>query len=89
MFRKILLATSVVLFSASVWAGPQCTDAPQDQWQDADAFQAKLKDDGYQIKKFKTTKGNCYEIYGHDKDGSKVEIYFNPVDGKIVKIEKD
>ena len=35
--------------------------------------------------KFKTTKGNCYEIYGKDKAGQKVEIYYNPVDGSIVK----
>ena len=31
------------------------------------------------------TEGNCYEIYGFDKDGKKVEIYFDPVSGKPVK----
>lgn len=36
----------------------------------------------YKIKLFKTTGGNCYEIYGWDKAGKKVEIYFNPVTGE-------
>jgi hypothetical protein len=39
---------------------------------------------GYEIKKFKVTGGNCYEIYGYDKDKRKVEIYFDPVSGKVV-----
>ena len=42
--------------------------------------------DGYTIKTFKVS-GNCYEIYGFAKDGKKVEIYFNPVDGSIIKKE--
>ena len=44
----------------------------------------------YKIKNFKVTAGNCYEIYGWDKAGKKVEIYFNPVTGAKVKenIEK-
>ncbi|PZR40655.1 MAG: PepSY domain-containing protein, partial [Ectopseudomonas oleovorans] len=55
------------------------------QWQDQDKFQADLKAQGYEINKFKVTGGNCYEIYGFDKDGKKVEIYFDPVSGKPVK----
>ena len=33
------------------------------------------------IKTFKVTKNDCYEIYGFDKDGKRVEIYFNPETG--------
>ena len=66
----------------------ECTDAPKDQWQDQEAFQQNLKEQGYKINEFKVTEGNCYEIYGWDKDENKVEIYFNPVDGSVVKSEK-
>ena len=45
----------------------------------------ELVDQGYTIDKFKVTDGNCYEIYGEDKGGVKVEIYFNPVDGEAVE----
>ncbi|WNO59926.1 PepSY domain-containing protein [Rheinheimera sp. MMS21-TC3] len=64
-----------------------CTSDPQSEWLDQDKFQASLLASGYKINEFKVTKGNCYEIYGTDKNNSKVEIYFNPVDGSIVKQE--
>lgn len=70
-------------------AGPQCTTADKAQWQDQTKFQETLKAQGYEIKKFKVTDGNCYEIYGWDKDKRKVEIYYDPVSGKAVKEEID
>ena len=39
---------------------------------------------GYTIKEFKVS-GTCYEIYGKNARGNKVEIYFDPTDGRIVK----
>lgn len=85
-----LLALSMTLFaSATVWAGPTCTEANQSEWKNAEAFQADLVKQGYTIKKFKVTKGNCYEIYGHNAEGKKVEIYFDPVTGNKVKEEID
>lgn len=77
------------LFAVNVaFAGPECTQEDKAKWQDQKKFEEKLvKEDGYKINKFKVTKGNCYEIYGWDKAGKKVEIYFNPVDGKKVKEE--
>ncbi|HEX5787852.1 MAG TPA: PepSY domain-containing protein [Woeseiaceae bacterium] len=66
----------------------QCTTEPQSAWQDADDFQQNLLNEGYRINEFKITDGNCYEIYGFDPDDNKVEIYFNPVDGSVVKREE-
>ncbi len=81
----------LILFSAfavgSAWAGPKCTNEPKEKWLDQTKFQEQLKAQGYKINKFKVTSGNCYEIYGLSKDGKKVEIYYNPVDGKVVKEE--
>ncbi len=65
----------------------QCTTEDKANWQDQAAFQENLVAEGYKINEFKVTEGNCYEIYGWDKDQNKVEIYFNPVDGSIVKKE--
>ena len=84
--RKILLL-SLVIASPLAIAGPQCTSAERSQWQDPKAFQEQLKAQGYEISKFKITDGNCYEIYGFDKDTRKVEIYHDPVTGKAVKTE--
>jgi hypothetical protein len=47
-------------------------------------FKKQKESEGYQIRKFKQP-GTCYEIYGTDQSGKKVEVYFNPVDGSVVK----
>lgn len=83
MKKSLLL--SLTLAAPMVFAGPECTTADKAQWQDQAAFQENLKSQGYEIKKFKVTSGNCYEIYGWDKDRKKVEIYFDPVSGSAVK----
>lgn len=84
--RKILLA-SLTMLSAAAFAGPQCTTTDKSEWLDQAKFQEDLKAQGYEIKVFKVTDGNCYEIYGWNKDKQKVEIYFDPVTGKAVKEE--
>jgi len=82
--HRLIVSTLLALSIAPAFAADVCTDAPKDKWQKQDAFKQQLLDQGYKIKTFKVT-GSCYEIYGWNKDKKKVEIYFNPVDGKIVK----
>jgi hypothetical protein len=41
-----------------------------------------MRDD---VKKPHVSKGNCREIYGHDKSGRKIEVYFHPITGAIVE----
>lgn len=84
---RIMILSALTLFSAASIAGPQCTEADKSTWLDQAAFQEDLKKQGYDIKVFKVTDGNCYEIYGWNKDKKKVEIYFDPVSGKPVKEE--
>lgn len=91
-FLKISVLSSFFLTGAAgsaLVAGPQCTKEPKAKWKDQVAFQKDLATQGYKIKEFKITDGNCYEIYGWNKDGKKVEIYFNPVTAAIVKEEID
>ena len=60
MKKVLLIALSMVATSA--FAKTECTTAPKEQWQDQNAFQEQLKAQGYTIKKFKVTAGQCYEI---------------------------
>jgi hypothetical protein len=85
--RRFVVA--LLLSSPLAYAGPECTTEDKSRWQDQAKFQQDLKAQGYQIKVFKVTDGNCYEIYGWDKEQRKVEIYFDPVSGKAVKTEID
>jgi hypothetical protein len=81
---SVVLVSSMVLVSSAAFAKKVCTDQPKEKWMTEEAFKAKVEAEGYKISKFKQP-GTCYEIYGTDKDGKKVEIYFNPVDGTPVK----
>ena len=80
----IALAGTAMLFSAGALAGPKCTDAPRSKWMPQQALKDRLIKQGYTIDTFKVS-GQCYEIYGQDKAGKDVEIYFDPTDGRIVK----
>ena len=74
-------------FTSLAHAGPTCTDEPQDKWL-TDVQMTKIFTDlGYKdnVKKLHVSKGKCWEIYGEDKDGKKVEVYFHPISGKIVE----
>lgn len=82
--RVLLVLGLSITFANVAYAEKNCTDQPKSSWMEIEAFKDMVKKEGYTIRKFKQP-GTCYEIYGTDKDGKKVEIYFNPVDGKIVK----
>lgn len=82
-FNLILIITSIL--SVTAFATTECTTEDKSKWMDQTKFQNDLKAQGYKIKVFKVTKGNCYEIYGKNKEAKKVEIYFHPVTGEAVK----
>lgn len=93
MERKTLLASTVMmagLLSFGAYASdPTCTEESPDNWMQFDSAQKMVESQGYKIKKFKKTDTGCYELYGHDTSGKRVEIYYNPVDMTIVKEEVD
>ncbi|MBB1488608.1 PepSY domain-containing protein [Oceanospirillum sediminis] len=73
--------------STPALAGPSCTEGRTAEWIDENVMQQRIVDMGYKIKKFKESRGHCYEIYGWNSAGQKVEVYFHPVSGKIMKEE--
>ncbi len=81
---RIALSTSLVLLCGSAMASTTCSK-PKEQWMSETAFRSKVEQQGYTIQKFKVSSGQCYEIYGKDKSGQKVEIYFDPVTAEPVK----
>lgn len=84
--RNLILGSAALLASTLSYAGAKCEKHPKAEWLDEATFKKKLEDEGYKIKKFKVD-GNCYEIYGTDKDNKKVEIYFDTKTGAPVKTE--
>jgi hypothetical protein len=60
-----------------------CTTAPRSEWMPADEMQLLATHRGYRIKTFKVSKGNCYELYGFDREGRIVEAYFDPITARL------
>lgn len=82
---RIILAAAAVLLAQPAVAGPKCTTKPKNEWIGADAMVEKLKAARYSVDVFKITSGRCYEIYGRDPSGRRVEVYFHPVTGRPVR----
>ena len=86
--NKLVLAITVLTVVAgsttAAFAAPTCTAEPQSKWMTEVAMKKMIADKGFTIKEFKIS-GSCYEFYGKSKDGKRAEIYYNPVDGTVVK----
>ena len=80
------LLTLLVFLPLQAMAGADCAVHPKSEWAPEDTLKQALLEEGYTIKKFKVD-GNCYEIYGRNKQGKKVEIYFDTKTLAIVKAE--
>ncbi|MGL4604536.1 MAG: PepSY domain-containing protein [Iodobacter sp.] len=81
-----LLAVATLAASSLSMAGANCTAHPKGEWLSPADAQSKIVAMGYKIKKFKTS-GECYEIYGWNKEGKKAEVYFDTKTLEIVKSE--
>jgi hypothetical protein len=85
---KLMALMAAVGFSGAAFAKADCTAHPKSEWMKESDARAQLEAEGYKIKKFKVD-GNCYEIYGHNKEGKKVEIYYDTKTLAVVKSEID
>lgn len=84
--KTLIVSALLLAVSGVALASPACT-SPKEKWMPEASFKKDLEAKGYQIKNFKVTSGNCYEIYGTNKAGKKVEIYFDPETAKVLKSE--
>jgi hypothetical protein len=85
LFAALIGAT--MLSSAALAATDRC-NVPQSEWKPKDALKLQLENQGWKVKRIKTTDG-CYEVYGFDGKGKKQEAYFNPKTFAFVGDEED
>lgn len=57
-------------------ASERC-DVPQAEWRTVEELKTELTGKGWTVSNVKTEDG-CYEVYGHDADGKRVETFFDP-----------
>ena len=85
---RILLTTAAIALSAALASpasatGKMTCDAPQKSWKSMAQLETKLKKEGWEVRKSKVD-GGCYEVYGTDPQGRRVESYFHPVSFKLL-----
>jgi len=89
-FKLLTLAAALSLgiaASPAAATGKMTCDAPQAQWKTISALEASLKKQGWEVRKSKVD-GGCYEVYGSDPQGNRVEAYFHPVSFKKLLVSR-
>ena len=77
--HMILAAAALAIGSPAHATGKMtCNAGPQKNWKSQAALKASLAKQGWKINKSKVD-GGCYEVYGTDPQGRRVEAYFHPV----------
>ncbi|WP_417415142.1 PepSY domain-containing protein [Hoeflea sp.] len=84
----IAAALFSVLAPAAALASQDCPSVPRDQWMSDAAITEKAKTLGYDVRSIKVDDG-CLEAYALDKDGKRVEVYFHPGTGDVLKVKAD
>lgn len=77
---KQLLATLALAITASAACAHgkvDCPAVPKEDKKPHAELQRKLEADGWKVRQVKDYKG-CYEVYGMDDKGTKVEAFFHP-----------
>lgn len=77
---NFIAAAAVLSLSSSAWATGACPlkdVVPKAEWQDKDLLEKKLIAAGWQVRRIKVD-DQCYEVYGVDDKGQRVEAYFHP-----------
>ncbi len=78
--RITLAATAFLLgtTAASATGLATCDSGPKEGWQPQAKLEEALKGKGWTVRRVKVD-GGCYEVYGLDDKGQRVEAYFHPV----------
>lgn len=82
---RAVLGSLLMLCATPLLADTECARPDRSAWMPESQFREQMKRQGVQITKFRITPGNCYEIYGFDREGRKLEIYYDPVDAQPVE----
>lgn len=63
--------------SAFAHGDVSCPASPKEEWKPQMDLQKKLVGEGWKVRQVKQF-NNCYEVYGFDEKGGKVEAFFDP-----------
>lgn len=90
MVRKAAILGLLVLLcgSASAADTQPCTTEPRSKWMERKTARAQVQSLGYKVVDIEVENG-CYAIEVRDKNGKELDLYLDPVTGRIVRQEED
>jgi hypothetical protein len=83
----ITLLTLAAAGSALAQHAEKCEPIPKDEWKPQAELERKLKNEGWTISRVKIENG-CYEVYGKNAVGKKMETFFHPKTLEVVTAPK-
>jgi len=77
---KILWPLAVMAISQTSYATGMmtCDSGDRSTWKTQDELRATVIEKGWEVRRVKVD-GGCYELYGTNPDGKRVEAYFDPI----------
>ena len=87
--KRQLLITLLTLAAGSAFAqhAERCEPIPKAEWKPQAELERKLKNEGWTISRVKIENG-CYEVYGKNAVGKKMETFFHPKTLEVVTAPK-
>lgn len=78
-FRRAAIALALTVAAGGAWAhgDVQCPAHPASEWRPHTELQEKLVKEGWTVRRMEKTP-TCYEVYGKDPQGKRVEAFFDP-----------
>jgi hypothetical protein len=77
LMLPIVAAAVVAAAPAYATGKAKCEAGPKESWQPQATLEQKLSSQGWKVQRVKVD-GGCYEVYGLDEKGKRVEVYFHP-----------
>ncbi|MDR2333411.1 PepSY domain-containing protein [Diaphorobacter ruginosibacter] len=86
--HSVLCAAVLALCAnaASAHGNVQCKEYPKSEWRPHTELQDKLVKEGWTVRRMEKT-DTCYEVYGKDPKGKRVEAFFDPK--TLERVEED
>ncbi|MES2229746.1 MAG: PepSY domain-containing protein [Pseudomonadota bacterium] len=87
--KRQLLTLCLTLATAGAFAqhAERCDPIPKAEWKPQAELERKLKNEGWTISRVKIENG-CYEVYGKNAAGRKMETFFHPKTFEVVTAPK-
>ena len=89
MKRHLLITLLALAASGTAFAqhAEKCEPIPKEEWKPKAELERKLKNEGWTISRVKIENG-CYEVYGKNAGGKKMETFFHPKTLEMVTAPK-